>query len=95
MLHEIATILTGIAMIAGAASLLLGLWRLLALRRRRAASSADRVRPLAQVLAGIGILLETVPRLAGWPAAVVFTCSMVALLPLAGFLVLAFRAARA
>jgi len=80
-MHAAAVVATWVALLAGLAALALGL-----LRRRR-----HRDLRRAQVLAGVGLLLETVPRLAGWSSLTVLVLSVLALAPLAGFCYLAYR----
>lgn len=71
-MHQAATALTWIAAVLGAALLVHGL----------AGRGRPRTRP-SSVWLGLFVVVETVPRLAGWPSGVVLVLSVLALVPLA------------
>lgn len=76
-MHSAAIALTWIAGIAGLATLLYGL---AGLRQRQ-----DGERPrwaLTRVWLGLFVVVETFPRVAGWPAWLVLTTSLLAFVPL-------------
>lgn len=79
-----AGLLAGVAVVAVAG------WRL----RRRDSAAGGRNRDLAMMLFGLVVVLNTVPRLAGASSGTVLVFSSVALLPLAGFVVLYVRGLR-
>ena len=69
---------------------LLAGWRL----RHSSPAGGGRNGQLALMLFGLVVLLNTVPRLAGAASGLVLILSMLALVPLAGFVVLLRRTAR-
>lgn len=84
------TATTWLALLVGVASALLAGWRL----RRGSSASAGRNREFAMLLFALMVLLNTVPRLAGASSELVLVFSTLALIPLAGFVVLLARTVR-
>jgi hypothetical protein len=96
-MSEATTAMTRLAFAAGIVSVALGVATLM---RHRVFAWARR-RPLrwkpfgwSQVLMGVWVIVETVPRLAAWPAVLVLATSIVALVPVIGAGVLQTRARR-
>ena len=89
-MSDATTAVTWVALLAGVAGVLLAgrrLWQ-------GSCAGGGRNRQLALMLFGLVILLNTVPRLVGASSGVVLVFAVIALLPLAGFVVLLTVAAR-
>lgn len=89
-MSDTTTTVTWLALLAAVAAVALAGWRL----RRGNRAGGGRNRELAMMLFGLVVLLNTVPRLAGASSGTVLVLSSVALLPLAGFVVLYVRGLR-
>jgi hypothetical protein len=89
--RDATTAATWVALLAGVAGVLLAGWRLW----RQGSPAGGRNRQLAVMVFGLVILLNTVPRLVGASSGVNLLFGVIALLPLAGFVVLLTVASRA
>ena len=76
-MHTAAVVMTWVAAVAGIGSLLYALAGMLSQRGRRATPVT-----LGRFWMGLFVLVETGPRLAGWPAGVVLVLSVLAFVPL-------------
>jgi len=77
-MHDAATVLTGVAAVLGAGLLLYG--GLAGMRSWRASQHLRAAQ--GRFWLGLFTLVETGPRLAGWPVEVVLALSVLALVPL-------------
>jgi hypothetical protein len=74
--HHVATVTTWLAAVLGAGSLAYGLAGL------RSRQDRSRTQSWGRLWMGVFVLVETVPRLAGWSAGTVLVLSVLASLPL-------------
>jgi hypothetical protein len=90
--NDVSDGFTWAALLAGIIGMLLG-----ARRRRRTGGqpAGGRHGHLAALLFGLVVLLNTVPRLAGAPSGVTLALSLIALVPLIGFITVSAHLARA
>jgi len=89
-MSDAATAVTWVALLVAVAAALLSVWRL----RRGSPTGGGRNGKLATLLIVMMALLNAVPRLAGASSGLTLILSMLALMPLVGFVVLFTRTAR-